>query len=298
MNEDNVRTNSLKAWILASRPKTLTAALVPVIMACALAYHAGCFRWFPAVVCMVFAALMQIASNLINDLYDYLKGSDRREDRLGPRRAVTEGWITVRAMRIGIIAVIVPACVAGCLLVGQAGLWLVVVGALCVVFAFLYTTVLSYLGLGDVLVVVFFGLVPVCATYYIMAGALPAEVVLCSLASGIVTDTLLTLNNYRDRDADRRSGKRTLIVTFGERLGLVFYLLLGVVSCLLALSLLFFGMKAAALLPLLYLLPHIRTWLRMKAIRSGRALNRILGLTSRNILIFSLLLSAGIVIGW
>ena len=247
---------------------------------------------------MVFAALMQIASNLINDLYDYLKGSDRREDRLGPRRAVTEGWITVRAMRIGIIAVIVPACVAGCLLVGQAGLWLVVVGALCVVFAFLYTTVLSYLGLGDVLVVVFFGLVPVCATYYIMAGALPAEVVLCSLASGIVTDTLLTLNNYRDRDADRRSGKRTLIVTFGERFGLVFYLLLGVVSCLLALSLLFFGMKAAALLPLLYLLPHIRTWLRMKAIRSGRALNRILGLTSRNILIFSLLLSAGIVIGW
>lgn len=298
MNEDNVRTNSLKAWILASRPKTLTAALVPVIMACALAYHAGCFRWFPAVVCMVFAALMQVASNLINDLYDYLKGSDRREDRLGPRRAVTEGWITVRAMRIGIIAVIVPACVAGCLLVGQAGLWLVVVGALCVVFAFLYTTVLSYLGLGDVLVVVFFGLVPVCATYYIMAGALPAEVVLCSLASGIVTDTLLTLNNYRDRDADRRSGKRTLIVTFGERFGLVFYLLLGVVSCLLALSLLFFGMKAAALLPLLYLLPHIRTWLRMKAIRSGRALNRILGLTSRNILIFSLLLSAGIVIGW
>lgn len=298
MNEDNVRTNSLKAWILASRPKTLTAALVPVIMACALAYHAGCFRWFPAVVCMVFAVLMQIASNLINDLYDYLKGSDRREDRLGPRRAVTEGWITVRAMRIGIIAVIVPACVAGCLLVGQAGLWLVVVGALCVVFAFLYTTVLSYLGLGDVLVVVFFGLVPVCATYYIMAGALPAEVVLCSLASGIVTDTLLTLNNYRDRDADRRSGKRTLIVTFGERFGLVFYLLLGVVSCLLALSLLFFGMKAAALLPLLYLLPHIRTWLRMKAIRSGRALNRILGLTSRNILIFSLLLSAGIVIGW
>lgn len=298
MNEDNVRTNSLKAWILASRPKTLTAALVPVIMACALAYHAGCFRWFPAVVCMVFASLMQIASNLINDLYDYLKGSDRREDRLGPRRAVTEGWITVRAMRIGIIAVIVPACVAGCLLVGQAGLWLVVVGALCVVFAFLYTTVLSYLGLGDVLVVVFFGLVPVCATYYIMAGALPAEVVLCSLASGIVTDTLLTLNNYRDRDADRRSGKRTLIVTFGERFGLVFYLLLGVVSCLLALSLLFFGMKAAALLPLLYLLPHIRTWLRMKAIRSGRALNRILGLTSRNILIFSLLLSAGIVIGW
>ena len=298
MNEDNVRTNSLKAWILASRPKTLTAALVPVIMACALAYHAGCFRWFPAVVCMVFASLMQIASNLVNDLYDYLKGSDRREDRLGPRRAVTEGWITVRAMRIGIIAVIVPACVAGCLLVGQAGLWLVVVGALCVVFAFLYTTVLSYLGLGDVLVVVFFGLVPVCATYYIMAGALPAEVVLCSLASGIVTDTLLTLNNYRDRDADRRSGKRTLIVTFGERFGQVFYLLLGVVSCLLALSLLFFGMKAAALLPLLYLLPHIRTWLRMKAIRSGRALNRILGLTSRNILIFSLLLSAGIVIGW
>lgn len=297
MNTNNrIKTNSLKAWILASRPKTLTAAIVPVVIACSLAYHSGCLKLFPAIVCLVFASLMQIASNLINDLYDYIKGSDRKEDRLGPKRATAEGWITVTAMRVGIIAVIVPACIAGCLLIRSAGLWLVAVGAICVAFAFLYTTLLSYLGWGDVLVVAFFGLVPVCATYYLQTPSLNAPIVICALASGIVTDTLLTLNNYRDREADARSGKHTLIVTFGERFGIAFYLGLGIAACALSFLLIFFDMPAAALLPLIYLIPHFLVWRDMKRINKGKALNRILGLTSRNILIYAVLLSVGIII--
>lgn len=166
--EDNVRCNSLKAWFLATRPKTLTAAMVPVALACAMAYAYGSFRWFPALTCAVFAGLMQIASNLINDLYDFLKGADR-EDRLGPKRATAQGWITLRAMRMGIVFVVLLACATGCLLVTQAGWWLVAVGAACVLFAFLYTLVLSYWGFGDLLVLVFFGLVPVVATFYLQA---------------------------------------------------------------------------------------------------------------------------------
>lgn len=293
MNEDNVKVNSAKAWYLASRPKTLTAAMIPVIVACAMAYADGSFKVVPAVVCAVFAGLMQIASNLINDLYDFTKGSDR-EDRLGPRRAMAQGWITPTAMRVGIVAVLTVACVCGCLLVSQAGLWLVAVGGACVVFAFLYTTVLSYHGFGDVLVLVFFGWVPVLATYYLQTGTLNVAAAVCATACGVVIDTLLTLNNFRDRDADTKSGKRTLVVEFGAKFGSRLYLGLGIAACLLCLLLLFFGKPLAALLPLLYLAAHISTWRTMVGIDHGRELNRVLGMTSRNMFLFGLLLAAGL----
>lgn len=292
MNDNKVKCNSLKAWFLAARPKTLTAAVVPVVVACAMAYADGSFRWLPSVICAVFAGLMQVASNFINDLYDFLKGSDR-EDRLGPRRATAQKWITPTAMRVGIVCVVTLACVAGCMLVSQAGLWLVVLGGACVVFAFLYTTLLSYHGLGDLLVVVFFGLVPVTATYYLQTSTINIPVIISAVACGVVTDTLLVLNNFRDREADRISGKHTLVVTFGEKFGEQLYLLLGFAACALALSLLAWGKCFAAFLPLLYLLPHILTWRTMVGINRGRELNRVLGMTSRNMAFFGILFAAG-----
>lgn len=198
----------LKYWILAARPKTLTAALIPVATATALAYAEGCFRWQPALFCVLFAALMQVAANFINDLFDYLKGSDR-SDRLGPERACAQGWISPRAMRGGIAVVLLAACSVGACLIPYGGTALIALGALCVVFAFLYTTLLSYLGLGDLLVWVFFGFVPVCGTYYVQAGSLSPSVWWLAAACGLVTDTLLVLNNYRDREQDAVSGKRT-----------------------------------------------------------------------------------------
>lgn len=295
MNEDNVRQNSAKAWLLAARPKTLTAAVIPVVVACAQAWQAGCFRLFPAVVCAVFAGLMQIASNLINDLWDFMKGTDG-EDRLGPRRASLEGWVTPTAMRIGIVAVVTLACVFGCLLVSQAGVWLVFLGGACVVFAFLYTMWFSYAGLGDLLVLLFFGLVPVCATYYIFAESLSIPVVICAAACGIVVDTLLVLNNFRDRESDRRCGKRTIIVILGENFGKWLYLALGIAACAATLTLILCRMPFAAILPLLYLVPHTLTWRTMIRINRGRELNRVLGMTSRNMLLYGLLLAAGILL--
>ena len=283
-----MKQNSPKAWILAARPKTLSAALIPVVLASALAASQGKFSLAPAVLCVLFATFMQIAANFINDLFDFLKNTDR-DDRLGPERACQQGWITPRAMRWGIAATLAVACACGLCLLPYGGWMLVGIGAACIVFAFLYTTLLSYCGFGDVLVWVFFGFVPVAGTYYVEAGSFCREVWLLSAACGLLIDTLLVLNNYRDREQDRLSGKRTLVVALGERFGSLFYLLQGVAAYVLVAFMSFEGNLWLAILPMLYLLPHYLTWRKMTQIREGRALNRILGFTSRNMLTFALL---------
>lgn len=295
---ETVKRNSPKAWMLAARPKTLTAAAIPVIAGTAAAYADGSFQWRPAAACLAFALLMQVAANFINDLFDYLKGSDRG-DRLGPERACAQGWITPRAMMAGVAATVAAACTIGCLLLPYGGWPLAVVGAACVVFAFSYTTgpyPLSYHGWGDLMVLVFFGLVPAGCTYYVQAGTVTPYVLAVAVACGLAIDTLLVVNNYRDREADARSGKRTVVVRWGERFGRYLYLLLGVAATLLCLPYLADGKPLAALLPLLYLVPHGLTWRKMARLRQGRALNAVLGATSRNMLLFALLLAAGLVL--
>ena len=217
---ENVQTNSIKAWILAARPKTLAAAATPVLIGCSLAAADGAFQWIPAILCFLFAFSMQIDANFINDYYDYLKGSDR-EDRLGPERACAQGWITLSAMKKGMIITTLLSCFWGLLLLRYCGLEMIPIGMLCVLFAFLYTAgpyPLAYHGWGDVLVIVFFGFVPVGCTYYTMAHDWTWNVTIGCAACGLVSDLLLMLNNYRDREQDKISGKRTLIVRFGERL--------------------------------------------------------------------------------
>ena len=294
----------LKAWLLATRPKTLTGAMIPVILGSALAYHDGAIKPWLVLCCVLFAGFMQIAANMINDLYDYQKGTDR-EDRLGPERACAQGWITPEAMRKGIIVVVGLASLAG-----LAALWLcwnelpyygvelLLTGIACIVFSFLYTYGLSYLGLGDVLVLLFFGLVPVCGTYYIQAHQITTPAMLLGTISGISIDALLVINNYRDRDQDRISGKRTIIVLGGEKFGRYLYLSIGLIAAALSILLgyliegkmLFFQIAVYA-----YLILHISAWIQMNKIRSGKALNHILGLTSRNMFLFALLLAIAII---
>mgnify|MGYP002624280438 CR=1 FL=1 len=300
----DVRTNSLQAWLLASRPKTLSGALVPVFTASALALADGVFQPGVAVLCGLFAVLMQVAANLINDYFDYLKGTDA-DDRLGPERAMAQGWITARAMRIGIVLTLVVAAAVGLLIVavfvgtnpvGAPALWsLVGLGAACIVGAFLYTLLMSYIGLGDVLVWLFFGFVPVCGTYFVQAADLTRSVWLVAAACGFVTDTLLVLNNYRDRDTDRAHGKHTLVSVFGEPFGRYFYFVQGVAGCACAYALSWQGYPVARMV-VFYLYFHLTTWLFMVRLRRGRELNAVLGLTARNILIFGVLLSVGLVL--
>ena len=173
MEETNIKTNSMKAWLLAARPKTLSGAAVPVMIGLSLAYSDarfyvdGAFNWIAAILCMLFAFAMQIDANFINDFYDFVNGTDDAETRLGPRRACAQGWVTLDAMKKAIALTTCLACVIGLPLAYYGGLEMIAVGVACVVFAFLYTTFFSYQGLGDLLVLVFFGLIPVCCTYYI-----------------------------------------------------------------------------------------------------------------------------------
>ena len=145
---------------------------------------------------------MQIDANFINDYYDFQKGLDD-EKRLGPKRACAEGWITLPAMRRGIICTTLLSCLTGLPLVWYGGWTMVLVGVCCVAFCFLYTTCMARLGLGDLLVLVFFGLIPVGATYYLQSGTVVPEVWALSLACGLAIDCLLVANNYRDRDNDK-----------------------------------------------------------------------------------------------
>lgn len=303
-----MKTNSLSAWILAVRPYSLGAAVIPVAAASALAVTDGGFRPAAALLCLVFALLMQCTANLVNDLWDFLKGADQ-PDRLGPDRAFAKGYITLGAMKRGIAVFTLAACAVGLGLLWWAsahgtlryGGWeAIAVGLACVVFAYFYTAgpwPLAYHGMGDVAVILFFGLIPVCFTYYIQTGTWNGEVVVAALACGLVIDTMLMVNNFRDREEDARCGKRTIVVCLGEGVGRWGYFALGTGAVALCLTLLGGGRTWAALLPLLYWLAFFATWRKMVRIDRGDALNICLAETARNMLLFGALLTVGILLG-
>lgn len=315
-----VKTNSFKAWVLAARPKTLTAAAVPVLIGIAHAYKdtmlqkAGGtfdsldsffmtnynyihFQWIPAILCLLFAWVMQIDSNLINDYFDFKKGADD-ETRLGPKRACAEGWITTKAMKIGIAITTLLGCLIGLPLIFYGGWEMILLGIACVVFCFLYTTTFSYLGLGDVLVVLFFGIVPVCGTYYVVMPEIwttvTGEVFMSSIACGLVVDCLLVVNNYRDRGNDQKAGKMTLVVRLGEKTSELLYLHLGFVgTAIMVITALYELEIVNSYIPvylayLFYATLHRNTYKKMCRIKKGKKLNQILGETARNIFIFGI----------
>lgn len=300
-----VKTNSVKAWLLATRPKTLSAAAVPVMIGTAFAWRntSEQFNWIPAILCLLFAWIMQIDSNLVNDYFDFKKGNDD-ETRLGPKRACSEGWITSDAMVWGILITTLLGCMTGIPLILYGGLEMVMVGIACVVFCFLYTTLFSYHGLGDILVLLFFGIIPVCCTYYVcmpLHQQIPTgEVIASSIACGLAIDALLIVNNYRDIDNDRSNGKITLAVRLGESKTRRLYDSIGYIAAGTMIILVFFDLyQTDKFIPtyaiyLIYIILHRQSYQVMKRINKGAKLNQVLGLTARNILVFGILSVAAI----
>lgn len=300
-----VKTNSVKAWLLATRPKTLSAAAVPVMIGTAFAWRntSEQFNWIPAILCLLFAWIMQIDSNLVNDYFDFKKGNDD-ETRLGPKRACSEGWITSDAMVWGILITTLLGCMTGIPLILYGGLEMVMVGIACVVFCFLYTTLFSYHGLGDILVLLFFGIIPVCCTYYVcmpLHQQIPTgEVIASSIACGLAIDALLIVNNYRDIDNDRSNGKITLAVRLGESKTRRLYDSIGYIAAGIMIILVFFDLyQTDKFIPtyaiyLIYIILHRQSYQEMKRINKGAKLNQVLGLTARNILVFGILSVAAI----
>ena len=286
----------IKIWLECFRPRTLPVSLSGVIIAIGLAKWHQHFQWIPAMLCLTFALLAQIASNTANEYFDYLQGTDK-PGRVGPRRGVTEGDIkpeTLRNMTFGLLAV---ACIVGCCLIPYGGWWLLPVGIIIALAALAYSTgpyPLSYHGLGELTVFIFFGIVPVNLTYYVMALRFDPLVLLFSIAIGLMGVNVLLINNYRDVEDDRAAGKKTQTVMRGRPVTAFAYLLNGYTA--MAILAVFWFMIAwfkvlplwALLIPVLYLVMHTTTWYKLRH-RDGSALNPLLGETARNMLIFTIL---------
>lgn len=293
----NMRVNSVKSWFLAARPKTLTGAAVPVMLGAAYAWHklhdVNSIEWGALLLCFLFAFIMQIDANFINDYYDCKKGRDN-EERLGPPRACQQGWVTMSAMRWAIAITTIAASIVGLPLIFYGGMEMIVIGAVCVIFCFLYTTCLASLGLGDLLVIVFFGIIPCCLTYYVIVPEEWQKIEMMpwglALANGLMTDTLLIINNYRDIDNDRNAGKNTLVVLIGKKN--TEWLFMMIVPLALCIVLFEFGWTNLNMILCfgVYFF-HISTWNEMRHVGQGRRLNETLGKTARNILLFGILIS-------
>jgi 1,4-dihydroxy-2-naphthoate polyprenyltransferase len=205
-------------WFSASRPRTLPAAVAPVLAASALAWRDGDFEFWPALACLAFALLIQIGTNFANDYHDFMNGADTAE-RVGPRRAVAAGLVSPTTMKRAMIGVFALAFLTGLTLLGYGGWPLLVIGIASIVCGVAYTGgpyPLGYNGLGDVFVFIFFGLVAADATYYVQAGVLTPDVWMIGTGIGVLAANILVVNNYRDVETDAKAGKRTLVVRFGR----------------------------------------------------------------------------------
>jgi 1,4-dihydroxy-2-naphthoate polyprenyltransferase len=291
------RTQSLlRNWLLAARPKTLTAALAPVAVGTGVAFGAGAGRWVPALAALAGALLIQVGTNLFNDYYDFQKGADTAE-RLGPVRVTQAGLLAPRSVLAAAVLCIGAASVVGAYLASVGG-WPVMAIGLCSILAgWAYTggpAPLGYLGLGEVFVLVFFGFVAVGGTVWVQALALPPVTWLAGLSVGCTATLLIVVNNLRDIDTDRRAGKHTLAARFGERFARGEYLLLLAVAFLAPFGAWASGLvRAAVLLPVAALplaLPPLRLVLRAR----GAALNQALSGSARLQLVHGLLFAVGL----
>lgn len=297
-SEPESRPSLVASWVLAARPKTLSAASVPVAVGSAVAFELNGFRLGPALAALGGALLLQIGANFANDVYDYEKGADTAE-RLGPTRAVQARLITPAAMKRGMIVVFALALVLGAYLTAVAGPVILAIGIFSILSAIAYTGgpyPLGYNGLGDVFVFVFFGLVAVCGTAFVQLGQVPALALWCSLPVGALSTAILVVNNLRDHEQDARVGKRTLAVRWGPKAVIYEYGFLLAISYAVPL---FLATSSAGgrfvLLPLLTL-PLGRRLMRAVASEKGRDLNARLAGTAKLLLLFGLLLTLGIVL--
>ena len=290
------RPGSLGAWILASRPKTLSAASVPVLVGTACASARGQVHWGPALAALLGALLLQIGANFANDVFDYEKGADTAE-RLGPTRAVQAGLLSARSMRRGMVLVFALALAIGIYLTVVSGPVILLIGCASIASAIAYTGgpyPLGYHGLGDVFVFIFFGLVAVCGTAYVASGHVPGIAIASAAPVGALATAILVVNNLRDRQTDVAAGKRTLAVRFGRGFAIAQYRALLAVSYLTPLGLVLSRATGPEVLLPLVSLPLALKIERAVASTEGRALNALLAATAKLLLIFGVLFALGL----
>lgn len=287
----------MQAWMLAARPKTLPAAVAPVLVGSAVAAGEGLFAPLPASVALVCALLIQIATNFANDYFDFVKGADTHE-RVGPVRVVAAGIIAPHIVRNAMIGVLALTFVLGLFLVWIGGWPILAIGVASIFCAVIYTAgpfPLAYNGLGDIFVFVFFGIAAVTGTHYVQALAWSTDALVAALPMGAISTAILVVNNYRDIDTDRGAAKRTLAVRMGRAATRIEYVVLLALAYLVPVAQVLAG--GIARLPLLLALgslplavPLVRT---IYTVTDGPRLNAALGGTGRLLALFAILYSLG-----
>jgi 1,4-dihydroxy-2-naphthoate octaprenyltransferase len=297
MNSQEI-PNKFHVWLLATRPRTLPAAIAPVLTGTALAYKAKHFDLYAALICLGFAILIQIGTNFANDYFDFIKGTDD-EKRVGPKRAVASGWISPTSMRSAMALVFGCAFVLGLGLVSRGGPWMIGIGLASIACGIAYTAgpyALAYLGLGDIFVFIFFGLVAVDCTYYVQTRSLTWDALLAAIPLGLLASNILVVNNYRDMETDAVSGKRTLVVRFGRTFSQVQFALSLLISFIIPLVLLKRGYPIAVLLPLVLIPLASSHFRRLVLNKKPQEQILLLGDTGKLLAMYAIAFSLGIIL--
>lgn len=289
-------SSRLQIWVLASRPKTLAAAIAPVVIGSAMAYAANAFHWLTALAALFGSVMIQIGTNFTNDYFDFKKGTDTHE-RIGPVRVTQAGLVKPETMKRAIAIAFGLAFLAGIYLVWRGGWPVVAIGMLSILFGILYTAgpiPLGYNGLGDIFVFIFFGLIAVGGTYYVQALTITPEVIVAGAAPGFWSVAILTVNNLRDVENDRKGGKRTLAARFGRSFARTEYITCVVGACLVPVLLIMMSENHVAVLAasatLLAAIPTVKTVL---TVTDGPVLNSALAATGRLLLLYAVLFTIG-----
>ena len=286
-------------WLDAARPRTLPAAVAPVLVGTALAWSENALQVAAATLCLGFALLIQIGTNFANDYYDFVKGADTAA-RVGPRRAVAAGLVSPTVMRRAMWMVFAAALVCGLGLLAWGGPWLLVIGIASILCGIAYTGgpwPLGYHGLGDLFVFLFFGLVAVGATYFVQVGNVSTDALLAGVPIGLLAANILVVNNYRDVETDTLAGKRTLAVRFGRRAARAQHGLSLLTAFVVPVWFATHDRNSWMLLPLLVVPMGVMHGRRLLRSTAPRELIQLLGDTGKLLALYALLFSAGLVLG-
>ena len=286
----------LQIWLSAARPKTLWAAIAPVIIGTAMAFSEGQVHLLSAGLALVSAMLIQIGTNFANDYFDFKHGVDT-SDRLGPTRVSSSGLVNPVQMKWAFVLAFLLAFILGLYLIYRGGWPILVIGLLSILFGILYTSgpyPLSYYGFGDIFVLIFFGPVAVGGTYYLQTLHITLPVIMAGLSPGLISTALLTVNNLRDINTDRMTGKKTLAVRFGELFSRMEYLITMLVACFIPVFLILINpghtYAIGTIVVFLFALPSIKAVLFQDI---DARLNLVLARTGKLLLLYSIVFSLG-----
>jgi len=288
----------MQAWVLATRPKTLPAALGPILVGTAVAWHDDVFSLLPALAAFIGALLLQVAVNLANDYFDARKAIDS-EERLGPLRVTQAGLIPAAHVKAAMLGCLAAAALVFVYLTAVAGPAIFMVGVLSILAALAYSggpyPIASH-GLGEVFVFIFFGPVAVCCTYFVQGGRFSLESLVASVPPGLLITAIMVINNLRDIPTDAKAGKRTLAVRLGRQKTITLYVALLAGAYAVPLLFMISGYAGAAMLLTILPLPMMIALIREVRVTTGPPLNETLARTAKFSLFFSIFFSIGLLV--